>query len=627
MSPQESTLQDSSLQEPLIVVSETSRGSSGYSDRHGDSDERKNIVVPASCLTCGRRISLNHNVWLNLISCALYGIGASLSNGTAYAAYLKRIGNDLNSPLGDIEALGGLASLVSALPVGYLADRHGRSKVIRSGGILLLLVSAFQICVMEWIKQDGGTRAINNSKTALSLLGVIMAGFGICDGIVNGPSQALYADSTPQGQRSVYYTYLFSCYAISSCVGPLVSIAMFQAIGDDWDLFHLKLVIYVGLGFGILNGVTMLLFDDSKALDEQETESTVPVGSNCVGNGNDNEPDSQQRLAASTDERDRIERGETRTSIAEGDTSVVDEAELSLRKRQAWIPYILFLSGLIMSTGSGMTVKFFPLFFKDEVGMTPSQVQLIYVCVPLSMTGFSYVCSGLAASGFGRVQSSLLMGVLGICCLFSMVVFKPYMDNHPAVLVPIYILRTGLMNCSYPLVESILMDFVPKEERARWKSLESVAAFGWCGSAALGGWLADKYDYTYTFLITALLQTFGYLVFSSLIPLVPRQEGAGGPSNQRFSRDGGDSAGNRTGETTQVDPVADGRSLQPLSTQAQSIAEVNPMTGAGPHLTVKQSTSSTLEGESIAETCPSCSGTDLTGGTDSLRQPLLDDNL
>ena len=183
------------------------------------------------------------------------------------------------------------------------------------------------------------------------------------------------------------------------------------------------------------------------------------------------------------------------------------------------------------------------------------------------------------------------------------------------------------MNCSYPLVESILMDFVPKEERARWKSLESVAAFGWCGSAALGGWLADKYDYTYTFLITALLQTFGYLVFSSLIPLVPRQEGAGGPSNQRFSRDGGDSAGNRTGETTQVDPVADGRSLQPLSTQAQSIAEVNPMTGAGPHLTVKQSTSSTLEGESIAETCPSCSGTDLTGGTDSLRQPLLDDNL
>ena len=36
------------------------------------------------------------------------------------------------------------------------------------------------------------------------------------------------------------------------------------------------------------------------------------------------------------------------------------------------------------------------------------------------------------------------------------------------------------------------MDFVPKNERARWKSLESVSQFGWCGSAVLGGYLADK---------------------------------------------------------------------------------------------------------------------------------------
>ena len=58
-------------------------------------------------------------------------------------------------------------------------------------------------------------------------------------------------------------------------------------------------------------------------------------------------------------------------------------ASLTLKKRQEWIPYIVFISGLITSLGSGMTVKFFPLFFKDEVGMTPSQVQTIYVLVPL----------------------------------------------------------------------------------------------------------------------------------------------------------------------------------------------------------------------------------------------------
>ena len=30
--------------------------------------------------------------------------------------------------------------------------------------------------------------------------------------------------------------------------------------------------------------------------------------------------------------------------------------------------------------------------------------------------------------------------------------------------------------------------------------------FGWCGSAALGGYLADKFDYNFTFLITAMIQ-------------------------------------------------------------------------------------------------------------------------
>ena len=80
------------------------------------------------------------------------------------------------------------------------------------------------------------------------------------------------------------------------------------------------------------------------------------------------------------------------------------------------------------------------------------------------------------------------------------------------------------MNCTYPLNESILMDYVPKNERARWKSLDSVVSFGWCGSAALGGWLTDKYDYTYTFFITAIIQGIGIICFLPLVPLVPRKE-------------------------------------------------------------------------------------------------------
>jgi MFS family permease len=92
------------------------------------------------------------------------------------------------------------------------------------------------------------------------------------------------------------------------------------------------------------------------------------------------------------------------------------------------------------------------------------------------------------------------------------------------VVVTIYLVRTGVMNCTYPIQESVLMDFVPTEKRARWKSLDAICSFGWCGSAGLGGVLADRYGYGDTFLITAAVQAAGSLCQAALIFVVPKSE-------------------------------------------------------------------------------------------------------
>ena len=68
------------------------------------------------------------------------------------------------------------------------------------------------------------------------------------------------------------------------------------------------------------------------------------------------------------------------------------------------------------------------------------------------------------------------------------------------------------------------MDCVPKSTRARWKSLDSVGVFGWCGSAALGGYLADLHGYAFTFLITAAVQGVATALQATLVFLVPRSE-------------------------------------------------------------------------------------------------------
>ena len=83
-------------------------------------------------------------------------------------------------------------------------------------------------------------------------------------------------------------------------------------------------------------------------------------------------------------------------------------------------------------------------------------------------------------------------------------------------------MRSGCINASFPMQESLLMDNVPSSDRAFWKSLDAISMFGWCGSALIGGWLVDRTEdqiaYDDIFLYTALIQFIGGCVM--YIPLL-----------------------------------------------------------------------------------------------------------
>eukprot|EP00798_Chlamydomonas_sp_ICE-L_P012199 gene12200-15325_t len=70
------------------------------------------------------------------------------------------------------------------------------------------------------------------------------------------------------------------------------------------------------------------------------------------------------------------------------------------------------------------------------------------------------------------------------------------------------------------------MDWVPKKSRAAWSSVESIAIFGWSGSAAVGGWLIAVYGFQTTFFITATMQLAAWSVSTLLIPIVPSDKKA-----------------------------------------------------------------------------------------------------
>jgi len=89
------------------------------------------------------------------------------------------------------------------------------------------------------------------------------------------------------------------------------------------------------------------------------------------------------------------------------------------------IPYIMLTSDFITAFASGMTVKLFPLFFKNEVHMTSSQVNSVNLISFSIMIIFTHL-SGRVSSRFGRIQTILLAASCGIPLLILMGVLKNY---------------------------------------------------------------------------------------------------------------------------------------------------------------------------------------------------------
>ena len=82
------------------------------------------------------------------------------------------------------------------------------------------------------------------------------------------------------------------------------------------------------------------------------------------------------------------------------------------------IPAILALSDCTSGLASGMTIKFFPIFFKDQVRLSPLSVNMLYCCIPLTLSLCSWIGQKLSRR-LGRVQTIILFRIIGISLLYT----------------------------------------------------------------------------------------------------------------------------------------------------------------------------------------------------------------
>jgi len=449
--------------------------------------------------------ALNPNVRLTLVFALLLSASNALLTGTPLAAYILLItrgaksvpqsgasdsnGND-NLAVGLSTAVTGMVNLVCAVPAGMLADRLGRQRMLRlasAAGVVAASYTAF--CFLYLRERISVTVLYYALVGAAALQGVFM-------GLHAAPLEALFGDSVQSGSRSKLYAYRQSMRTAGGALAPVVSVFIFLATGDTWRESDLVMVMLAGVAAQLLPAAILPLFRDANALgaaSEGLMHASARRGSVTVAHIEAQRQPPRHVCGLS----------------AEG------------------IAPLVALSDLLSMLGSGMTIKFFALFFWNDLQLKPVAVSLIYTAGPLGISAFTLLAQRLSLY-LGRLQVVLLCRTIGISLLVSIALLDPHAASAASCILPIYLLRTWLMNCTGALTKSVLNDYVPKKHRAKWNSLESLNVFSWSGSAMLGGLLIDRFGYNVTFLITASLQGCSMLCITPLVLLVHAEEGAHG---------------------------------------------------------------------------------------------------
>jgi len=167
--------------------------------------------------------------------------------------------------------------------------------------------------------------------------------------------------------------------------------------------------------------------------------------------------------------------------------------------------------------------------------MTPIEVSLLFA-VGSILAALMSLASSQIAKLLGRVGTVVSISAVGTLALVGLAfsttkvvgglffVLRFGLRVGRVVSLVCYNGLAGCFNSTDALEKSLLMDYVPEKQRARWSSVDSVASVTWSGSAELGALMLNKIGYSYTFLVTAGVLFVSLTPWVVLFAFIPRKE-------------------------------------------------------------------------------------------------------
>ena len=383
---------------------------------------------------------LNHNVALTFIVAAFEGAGDSVWNGSVLAAFIYELMGASNSYVGYVEAAQGTIILLVGLPMGWIADKFAKPPVIIAGALCIpIAVAATAFAAVYGVAHEG--IRTEELKAYWVLFGAMCA-WGVAYAVYGGALQAMMADSIPTRSRVWSYTKLSQVSLLASALGPIIAIVIFALHGDKWAKLDMRNVLCVGVAIELPMFIPMLFFRTSCTVDEESTAASTEATADVEGAAATHGTSTHAPVTAAEDALPPVTPprnypaagggGDAGTGEAPGEAPPSAHATKAGTNDEAselscvWVvPYVLFLSEIFFALGSGMTVKFFPLFFKNDLRLSPVAVQVIYLVLPLMMAA----CNGLgevSARRVGRLPVCIGFKLVGLSLLVTMALIKEW---------------------------------------------------------------------------------------------------------------------------------------------------------------------------------------------------------
>ncbi|MGC9779899.1 MAG: MFS transporter [Candidatus Heimdallarchaeota archaeon] len=417
--------------------------------------------------------SMNYNVKLIFAFNISSSLGRGIWMGSVLSLYISLfaegsdfLGLSSNEILGLTAAASGITMTLFVFPAGFLADKFRRDIIMKLATPIGLAGIGFLIF----------------GQSIIFIL-VSMLLWGLFNAFIRPTSESIFADSVESGYRSRIYSWNHLVRQVAMAAGPFINIGLFAIFGNVHDLVSMRNVMSVGFAISLIAIVILFLFKDKRSLGE-ESEAIAEEVAQVNG---------ISRLA-----------------------------NMDSNKAAKLIPYLLVGGNVIIGIGAGMTIKYFPVFFRDYYTMSPIIIQAIMGATALA-TGILAVVSQKLSLKLGRVQTIFTVQFIATACLLVIVIYPPL-----GVLIPIFIARGAFMNAAQPLSRSILMDIIPKKQRGKWNSIEAIAwGLFWNVSAFIGGFLVgDNNNFFLCFIITTFVYILGLVPTIILMPLVGKEREA-----------------------------------------------------------------------------------------------------